>query len=84
MSHSLRVSAADRERGAILVVVLVLIFAVALALMAFLYLNNNNTLIASNLAVQSSAQESTDKGESPCSGCLFARPCAIGLALAIR
>ncbi|MEL5850047.1 MAG: type II toxin-antitoxin system RelE/ParE family toxin [Candidatus Igneacidithiobacillus chanchocoensis] len=24
------------------------------------------------------------KGESPCSGCLFARPCANGLALAIR
>ena len=24
------------------------------------------------------------EGESPCSACLFARPCAIGLALAIR
>lgn len=51
-----------KERGAILVVVLVLIFAVTLALMAYLYLNKNNTLIASNLAVQNAAQEATDQG----------------------
>ena len=50
------------ERGAILVVVLVLIFAVTLALLAYLYLNKNNTLIASNLAVQNAAQEATDVG----------------------
>jgi len=50
------------ERGAILVVVLVLIFAVTLALLAYLYLNKNNTLIASNLAVQSEAQEASDIG----------------------
>ncbi|MFA7496958.1 MAG: hypothetical protein WCY67_11725 [Acidithiobacillus sp.] len=50
------------ESGAILVVVLVLIFAVTLALMAYLYLNKNNTLIASNLAVQNAAQEATDAG----------------------
>jgi Tfp pilus assembly protein PilX len=62
MNRDPQLPMADRERGAILVVVLVLIFAVALALTAFLYLNNNNTLIASNLAVQSSAQETTDIG----------------------
>ncbi len=50
------------ERGAILVVVLVLVFAVTLALLAYLYLNKNNTLIASNLAVQSEAQEASDVG----------------------
>lgn len=52
----------SQERGAILVIVLVLIFAVTLALMAYLYLNKNNTLIASNLAVQNAAQEATDQG----------------------
>ncbi len=51
-----------KEQGAILVIVLVLIFAVTLALLAYLYLNRNNTLIASNLAVQNSAQESSDLG----------------------
>lgn len=50
------------ERGAILVVVLVLIFAITLALLAYLYLNKNNTLIASNLAVQNAAQEATEIG----------------------
>jgi Tfp pilus assembly protein PilX len=50
------------EQGAILVIVLVLIFAVTLALLAFLYLNKNNSLIASNLAVQNAAQEATDQG----------------------
>ncbi|PKY09925.1 hypothetical protein B1757_11525 [Acidithiobacillus marinus] len=50
------------ERGAILLVVLVLIFAVTLAVLAYLYLNKNNTLIASNLAVQNAAQEATDFG----------------------
>ena len=54
--------AKNQERGAILVVVLVLIFAVTLALLAYLYLNKNNALIASNLAVQSSAQEASDQG----------------------
>ncbi|MGE0048922.1 MAG: hypothetical protein AB7T01_08340 [Acidithiobacillus sp.] len=53
---------AQRERGAILLIVLVLIFAVTLAVMAYLYLNKNNTLIASNLAVQNAAQEATDTG----------------------
>lgn len=52
----------NQERGVILVIVLVLIFAVTLALMAYLYLNKNNTLIASNLAVQNAAQEATDQG----------------------
>ncbi|MGK9452735.1 pilus assembly PilX family protein [Acidithiobacillus caldus] len=52
----------NSERGAILVIVLVLIFAVTLALLAYLYLNKNNTLIASNLAVQNAAQEATDVG----------------------
>lgn len=52
----------NSESGAILVVVLVLIFAVTLALLAYLYLNKNNTLIASNLAVQNAAQEATDQG----------------------
>lgn len=50
------------EQGAILVIVLVLIFAVTLALLAYLYLNKNNSLIASNLAVQNAAQEATDQG----------------------
>ncbi|MDD3760834.1 MAG: hypothetical protein PHO57_08400 [Acidithiobacillus sp.] len=53
---------AQREQGAILLIVLVLIFAVTLAVMAYLYLNKNNTLIASNLAVQNAAQEATDTG----------------------
>ncbi|MBU2753794.1 hypothetical protein HFU84_02785 [Acidithiobacillus sp. CV18-2] len=53
---------AQREQGAILLIVLVLIFAVTLAVMAYLYLNKNNTLIASNLAVQNAAQEATDAG----------------------
>lgn len=52
----------NKEKGAILVIVLVLIFAVTLALLAYLYLNKNNSLIASNLAVQNAAQEATDKG----------------------
>ncbi|MBU2761222.1 pilus assembly PilX family protein [Acidithiobacillus sulfurivorans] len=50
------------EDGAILVVVLVLIFAVTLALLAYLYMNKNNSLIASNLAVQNAAQEATEQG----------------------
>jgi len=50
------------DSGAILVVVLILVFAVTLALLAYLYLNKNNTLIASNLAVQSEAQEASDVG----------------------
>ncbi|MBU2840202.1 hypothetical protein HF670_11660 [Acidithiobacillus thiooxidans] len=52
----------NKERGAILVIVLILIFAVTLALLAYLYLNKNNSLIASNLAVQNAAQEATDLG----------------------
>lgn len=52
----------NHEDGAILVVVLVLIFAVTLALLAYLYLNKNNSLIASNLAVQNAAQEATEQG----------------------
>jgi len=52
----------NKEKGAILVIVLVLIFAVTLALLAYLYLNKNNSLIASNLAVQNAAQEATDQG----------------------
>lgn len=52
----------QEEQGAILVIVLVLIFAVTLALLAYLYLNKNNSLIASNLAVQNAAQEATDQG----------------------
>ena len=67
-------SAHDPERGAILVVVLVLIFAVTLALMAYLYLNKNNTLIASNLAVQSAAQEATDAGLQNASAWLNNQP----------
>ncbi|WP_242947738.1 hypothetical protein [Acidithiobacillus albertensis] len=50
------------EHGAILVIVLVLIFAVTLALLAYLYLNKDNSLIASNLAVQNAAQDATDVG----------------------
>jgi Tfp pilus assembly protein PilX len=64
----------EPERGAILVVVLVLIFAVTLALMAYLYLNKNNTLIASNLAVQSAAQEATDAGLQNASAWLNNQP----------
>lgn len=52
----------NHEGGAILVVVLVLIFAVTLALLAYLYLNKNNSLIASNLAVQNAAQDATEQG----------------------
>jgi Tfp pilus assembly protein PilX len=55
-------NADNQEKGAILVVVLVLVFAVTLALLAYLYLNKNNSLIASNLAVQNIAQEATDQG----------------------
>jgi Tfp pilus assembly protein PilX len=61
-SPFLSVKDSSGERGAILVVVLVLVFAVTLALLAYLYLNNNNTLIASNLAVQNMAQEASDVG----------------------
>ncbi|WP_369573365.1 hypothetical protein [Acidithiobacillus sp. IBUN Pt1247-S3] len=63
-------AAKNTERGAILVVVLVLVFAVTLALLAYLYLNKNNTLIASNLAVQNAAQEASDQGLQNASGWL--------------
>ncbi|MBN2680650.1 hypothetical protein HHS34_006640 [Acidithiobacillus montserratensis] len=62
------------ERGAILVVVLVLIFAVTLALLAYLYLNKNNTLIASNLAIQNAAQEATDVGLQDAAAWLNTQP----------
>ncbi|WP_308389906.1 hypothetical protein [Acidithiobacillus sp. AMEEHan] len=64
----------EREQGAILVIVLVLIFAVTLAVMAYLYLNKNNTLIASNLAVQNAAQEATDVGLNQVSNLLATVP----------
>lgn len=74
-SHERDCSTPDQsERGAILVVVLVLIFAVTLAVMAYLYLNKNNTLIASNLAVQNAAQEATDVGLQHAAAWLNSQP----------
>ncbi len=63
-----------RDSGAILLIVLVLIFAVTLALLGYLYLNKNNSLIASNLAVQNAAQEATDFGVSDASDWLKQLP----------
>ncbi|MBU2860204.1 hypothetical protein HF290_07230 [Acidithiobacillus ferrooxidans] len=64
----------QQEQGAILVIVLVLIFAVTLALLAYLYLNKNNSLIASNLAVQNAAQEATDQGLQDAAAWLQSQP----------
>jgi len=64
----------QEEQGAILVIVLVLNFAVTLALLAYLYLNKNNSLIASNLAVQNAAQEATDQGLEHASAWLNNQP----------
>lgn len=57
-----RISAKDRERGAILVITLVLVLVMTIAVVALMYLTKNNVLIASNMAVQSAAQEATDQG----------------------
>ncbi|WP_291522589.1 pilus assembly PilX N-terminal domain-containing protein [Acidithiobacillus sp.] len=66
-NHVLPGPANGNENGAILVVVLIIIFALSLSVIALMSMDANNTIIASNMGVQSAALQATDEGMSQAS-----------------
>lgn len=74
MRRSPAVPSLANEDGAVLLLVLIILFVLTLGVVALMAKHANNTIIASNLGVQSAALQATDNGLHQVSQELFLTP----------